>query len=356
MWFFFTQMIENVLRWRFVEKRGLGEGMEELTTVALELHHFLTPHGDDTMPKLHAVFRQPTIRIITFVLCASQRRKTHQTHFTLTLSGLLEMIQWSEAEGVDTGYKVETTQETRALALLLLLHNSPPAVCTFKVSSFLYWFFIGSCLFPCLLLVAFFFPLFMSCWPSQHHGYWKLLTNRVNRGCLSQDKQLLYQIASWAVPVAIQMMSPDVHREDFHRHIMGQAESGKNIDSICEKLLRWLVASLVLGKKMAMEAKNYKRSAAATTMAPETPFTCWSVLMHDLSCQIVADSSASINWRLASLMVELQRLVPGDSSLGSLITALTALWPFNKLLSEQEAQQGIVLTSDPTLTLNPKPN
>jgi hypothetical protein len=86
---------------------------------------------------------------------------------------------------------------------------------------------------------------------------------------------------------------------------MGQAESGKNIDSIGEKLLRWLVASLVLGKKMAMEAKNYKRSAAATTMAPETPFTCWSVLMHDLSCQIVADSSASINWRLASLMVEL---------------------------------------------------
>jgi hypothetical protein len=134
-------------------------------------------------------------------------------------------------------------------------------------------------------------------------------------------------------------MSPDAHREDFHRHIMGQAESGKNIDSICEKLLRWLVASLVLGKK-AMEAKNHKRSAAATTMAPETPFTCWSVLMHDLSYQIVADSSASINWRLASLMVELQRLVPGDSSLGSLITALTALWPFNKLLSEQEAQQG----------------
>jgi hypothetical protein len=111
----------------------------------------------------------------------------------------------------------------------------------------------------------------------------------------------------------------------------------------------------VLGKKKAMEAKNYKRSAAATTMAPETPFTCWSVLMHDLSCQIFTDSSASINWRLASLMVELQRLVPGDSSLGSLITALTALWPFNKLLSEQEAQQGIVLTSDPTLTLNPKP-
>ncbi|CAM6039848.1 unnamed protein product [Sphagnum compactum] len=272
-------MIENVLRWRFVEKCGLGEGMEELTTVALELHRFLTPHGDDTTPKLHVVFRRPTIRIITFVLRASQRRKTHQTHFTLTLSGLLEMIQWSEAEGVDTGYKVETTQETRVLALLLLLHNSPPA-----------------------------------------------------------DKQLLYQIASWAVPVAVQMMSPDAHREDFHRHIMGQAESGKNIDSICEKLLRWLVASLVLGKK-AMEVKNHKRSAAATTMAPETPSTCWSVLMHDLSYQIVADSSASINWRLASLMVELQKLVPGDSSLGSLITALTALWPFNKLLSEQEAQQ-----------------
>ncbi len=149
-------MIENVLRWRFVEKRGLGEGMEELTTVALELHSFLTPHGDDTMPKLHAVFRRPTIRIITFVLRASQRRKTHQTHFTLTLSGLLEMIQSSEAKGLDTGYKVETTQETRALALLLLLHNSPPAVCTFKVSSFLCWFFCSSCLFPCLLLVVFF--------------------------------------------------------------------------------------------------------------------------------------------------------------------------------------------------------
>ncbi len=153
------------------------------------------------------------------------------------------------------------------------------------------------------------------------------------------------------MPVAIQMMSPDAHREDFHRHIIGEAESGKNIDSICEKLLRWLVASLVLGKKKALDDKNHKRSAAATTMAPETPFTFWSVLMHDLSYQIVADSSASINWRLASLIVELQSLVPGDSSLGSLITALTALWPFNKFLSEQEAQQGIVLTSDLTLNL-----
>jgi nucleolar pre-ribosomal-associated protein 1 len=127
----YGQVIETVMRWRFMEQRSLGEGMEELSTVALGLHHFLT-HSDTTC-KQRATFRRPTLRIMTFALRLSQRRKKYQTHFSLSLQGILDVIQWVESEGSDSGFDIETSQETRALALQMLLQCSTPAASTHEV-------------------------------------------------------------------------------------------------------------------------------------------------------------------------------------------------------------------------------
>lgn len=115
-----------------MEQRSLGEGMEEISTVALGLHHFLT-HSNTTC-KQRAIFRRPTLRIMTFALRLSQRRKKYQTHFSLSLQGVLDVIQWVESEGSDSGFDIMTSQETRTLALQMLLQCSPPAASTHEVS------------------------------------------------------------------------------------------------------------------------------------------------------------------------------------------------------------------------------
>lgn len=105
--------------------------MAELTSAALSLRYFLT--HCTTTPKQRAVFRRPTIRIMTYVLRLSQRRKKHETHFSLSLHDVVETIHWVESEGPDSGYGVETTGETRALALQMFLQSSPPAASTIEV-------------------------------------------------------------------------------------------------------------------------------------------------------------------------------------------------------------------------------
>lgn len=126
------QIIERLLRWKFLEQRCLGEGMAELTTAALTLRNFLT---HCTTPKQRAIFRRPTIRIMTYVLRLSQRRKKHETHFNLSLYDVVEAIRWVESEGADSGYGVQTTGGTRALALQMFLQSSPPAASTPEVRS-----------------------------------------------------------------------------------------------------------------------------------------------------------------------------------------------------------------------------
>jgi len=127
------QIIERLLRWKFLEQRCLGEGMAELTTVALTLRYFLT--HCTTTSKQRAIFRRPTLRVLTYVLRLSQRRKKHETHFSLSLYDVVEAIRWVESEGPDRGYGVQTTGDTRALALLMFLQSSPPAASTAEVRS-----------------------------------------------------------------------------------------------------------------------------------------------------------------------------------------------------------------------------
>lgn len=125
------QIMERVLSWKFMDQRAIGEGMAELTTAALTLRYFLTHCA--TTPKQWAIFRRPTIRIMTYVLRISQRRKKYETQFRLSLYDVVEAIRWVESEGPDCGYGVQTSAETRLLALRMILQSSPPAILTLEV-------------------------------------------------------------------------------------------------------------------------------------------------------------------------------------------------------------------------------
>lgn len=109
--------------------------MEELTTTALGLHRFMIHTA--AVPKKRALLRRPAIRVMTFVLRLSQRRKKHHTHFSLSLLGLVEVIQWVESEGPDAGFGSVTTQETQILALQMLLQSSPPAASSQEVGNYM---------------------------------------------------------------------------------------------------------------------------------------------------------------------------------------------------------------------------
>lgn len=82
------------------------------------------------------------MRIMTYVLRLSQRRKKHETHFSLSLYDVVEAIRWVESEGPDSGYGVQTTGETRALALQMFLQSSPPAASTPEVRSALSYIYM----------------------------------------------------------------------------------------------------------------------------------------------------------------------------------------------------------------------
>jgi len=78
---------------------------------------------------------------MTYTLRLSQRRKKHETHFSLSLNDVVEAIRWVESEGPDSGYGIHATGETRALALQMFLQSSPPAASTLEVRSTLSYTF-----------------------------------------------------------------------------------------------------------------------------------------------------------------------------------------------------------------------
>ncbi|KAG0562635.1 hypothetical protein KC19_9G161300 [Ceratodon purpureus] len=240
------EIMERLLRWKFLEQRCLGEGMAELTTAALSLRYFLT--HCTTTPKQRAVFRRPTIRIMTYALRLSQRRKKHETHFSLSLHDLVETIHWVESEGPDSGYGVGTSGETRVLGLQMFLQSSPPAASTLE------------------------------------------------------DKELLSKVASWAVPVVIQGLV-----ETQQKQFTGgrRPEPKKISEGLPEKLTRWLTASLVLGKL----ASAGNKLGLTKSLADAHP-TCLSILGSSQSLQ--SANFHSVNKELAIQLLQLQIYFSGE--------------------------------------------
>lgn len=105
------------------------------------------------------------------------------------------------------------------------------------------------------------------------------------------------------------------------------------IESVPEKLLRWLAASLILGK-MRVVADNQ----VPPHILAETTATCWSVLIGN---HVGHNDHAlrSVNCTLANWLVELQRHIIGEAYLFTVVSSLAALWPFSEFVFKTGAKQ-----------------
>ena len=132
-----------------------------------------------------------------------------------------------------------------------------------------------------------------------------------------QDKHLLSKVASWAVPVVIQGV---VKTEQKRFTDGGRAESKKISEGLPEKLIRWLTASLVLGKL----ASSRNKLGLTRSLAHTHP-TCLSILYGSQSVQS-ADFHPANN-ELAIQLLQLQIYFRGEDY-SPLVTSLASLWPF----------------------------
>ena len=145
---------------------------------------------------------------------------------------------------------------------------------------------------------------------------------------LRQDKQLLCQVANWAIPVAIQVLTTSQQSQT------GKFQAGKGIEhrvleSPVEKLARWLAATLLLGKQADSDG-NKQRYFLATSS------TWWSILMENTPSSCMGFHP--LNVTLANLIMELQRHIVGDGGFFSIVASLAALWPLSAPLAEDKLQ------------------
>lgn len=111
-----------------MQRHLLTDGTEELSKVALMFHRFLVRNSTSHYQK---IFARPTIKVMISVLRMSHRRKKHQTHFTLNIVGLQEVINWIEGGAMPLKFVGE--MELRTSALEMILHSSPPQVTSIQV-------------------------------------------------------------------------------------------------------------------------------------------------------------------------------------------------------------------------------
>ena len=143
---------------------------------------------------------------------------------------------------------------------------------------------------------------------------------------MQQDKQLLCQVANWAIPVAIQVLTTSKQSQN------GKFQAGKGtehrvLESPVEKLARWLAASLLLGK----QADSDKQRLFLATSS-----TWWSISMENAPSPCMGFHP--LNVTLANLIMELQRHIVGDGGIFSIVASLAALWPFSAPFAEDKLQ------------------
>lgn len=143
---------------------------------------------------------------------------------------------------------------------------------------------------------------------------------------LQQDKQLLCQVANWAIPVAIQVLtaSKQLHNDKLQA---GKGIEQRVLESSVEKLGRWLAATLLLGKQADGNKQRYLLATSSTW---------WSILMENTPSSCMGFDP--LNGSLANLIMELQRHIVGDGGFFSILASLAALWPFSAPFAEDKLQ------------------
>ncbi|KAI3458963.1 hypothetical protein Pfo_015626 [Paulownia fortunei] len=161
--------------------------MEQLSELSLHLYKLLV--GGVELIKEQSILCNSILKTMTLVLKISQKRKIYQPHFTLSVEGLFQLYD-----------AVEVCSKTvcnlgMGLGLKAVLMSTPP-VTIFRM-----------------------------------------------------DREKLLKFLRWAVATAIQSKSKKVLLpEDSDYHLIAVSGKKPPKDSLVSKLLRWLTASVILGK------------------------------------------------------------------------------------------------------------
>lgn len=252
-----VEMIQDLLSQRSIIQWLLTNGLEQLSQIASRLHWLLV--YDSAFPGGQDTFIKSVLSILTSAVRLSQQRKFYQTRFCLTFQGLFEVVQLIECADPDMN-----SRDMVKLGMKFVLSSSPPAVKT----------------------VA--------------------------------DKLKLLKLGMWACSSAMQMHSlSNFERETPVDKQWNLLKDQKCQDSL-EKLLRWLVASVILGM------------LSRTANCPErTSLTSLFSLLESLKtsrCLSEMEPDSKINKGLAQLILYLHKLVEVHCrELSSVVAAISLL-------------------------------
>ncbi|KAH9322916.1 hypothetical protein KI387_017555, partial [Taxus chinensis] len=262
------EMIVDLLSWRSICQRLLTNGFEQLSQITSCLHRFLVYNSSLSGQK--DTFIKSVLHILASTISLSQQRKLYQTHFCMCFEGLFQVIKLIELRDPDM-----TSKDIVELGLKIVLASFPPAVNTVK------------------------------------------------------DKLKLLKLGLWAISSALQTRSlsriEDEVCADKQRKLL---KVQRYQEALLDKLLRWLVASVIIGK-------IYRPvNQGQTTYPVEKPSleNLLSLLnyLNSPTCPFEMEQNPEVDKSLAQLILYLYRLVGVRCRvLSSVVTAVSLL-----LLSE----------------------
>lgn len=231
------QVCVNALSWKSVKRWLMSDGFEDLSKMALSLHLSIV---QKSALRSHTFFRKHTLRILGIALSLSRGRKKFQSHFDFSLKDFIEIVQFVEMEET-----MAEISEMRLLTLRTILESSPPACCLLK------------------------------------------------------DKMLLYQLGTWAVSLVLKSDSDSSYVVGDAGDLMPNrgvdpCKTRVEVEGLKVTVLRWMAASLILGKLKKGVAMQYPSTARS--------FVNTANSMHINS----STSEAELDKDLLKLLINLQ--------------------------------------------------
>ncbi|XAR52354.1 hypothetical protein NMG60_11020377 [Bertholletia excelsa] len=180
------EILNDVMSSRHMTEWLQKYALEQLSGLATHLYKLLVG-GDQIKEKASLV--NSILQILTATFKISQKRKVYQPHFTLSLEGLFQIYE------VVSMCSKRNYSPTAKLGLKAVLMSTPPV------------------------------------------------------GILCMDQEKLLKFLSWAISTALQLDSAELlHSREAYCNATVPLEEEQSEDSVMSKLLRWLTASVIVGR------------------------------------------------------------------------------------------------------------
>ncbi|CAM6096475.1 unnamed protein product [Calypogeia fissa] len=257
------QVIERILSWGNLHRHSFLDCLEELSKAGHVFYHLTVRNPTH---QFHNLFQRSIFKILLTLVSLSHKRRKHETHFTLNLGALVEVLHL--VPGVKSPI---LHMEDKALALQLVLHAPPLPVNSYE------------------------------------------------------DKLALVKVATWAQSVALELETGSTNGRSSSFVTSNNLTTASHVEeSLSEKLLRWVAASVILGE-LAQEGKDVE--------SREQVFKTLSVISCLKQSKFSERDTATKNLdeKLASLLLALEGHVSGKIEGTSLVPVATALIVLTRL-------------------------